>query len=206
MGNGGTMIGKGVVGENRPDVASTLGNPYWGASGFAVTVPGSSVPAGSQTLDVYVHTPGKGWWFEPLTVNGGGASSSASAPAPASPSQSAPAPAAAGTATGAPTVTISDPAENSNVSTRRGDSTIDGTATEPGIGPSDIDRVDVYIDGEKDTGQLLGTTKPASDGTWSVTFTPTHFASTHSNVYVYAHSKSTGRETEAVRGFNITDT
>jgi hypothetical protein len=92
------------------------------------------------------------------------------------------------------------------VSTRRGDYTIDGTATEPGIGPSDIDRIDVYIDGEKDTGQQLGTTTPASDGSWSVTFTPTHFASTHSNIYVYAHSKSTGRETETVRGFNIIDT
>jgi len=109
-------------------------------------------------------------------------------------------------ATGAPTVTVNDPSENSNVSTRRGDYTIDGTATTPGIGPSDIDRIDVYIDGEKDTGQQLGTTTPGSDGSWSITFTPTHFASTHSNIYVYAHSKSTGRETETVRGFNIIDT
>jgi hypothetical protein len=48
MGNGGTMLGKGVVGESRPDVASTLGNPYWASSGFSVSVPGSSIPAGSQ--------------------------------------------------------------------------------------------------------------------------------------------------------------
>jgi len=203
MGSGGTMIGKGVVGMNRPDVASSLGNPYWAASGFAASVPGASVPAGSQTLNVYIHTSGKGWWYEPLTVKGGGTGTSSSSAPPAS--APAPAPAAAGAATGAPTVTVSDPAENSNVSTRRGDYNIDGNATTPGIGPSDIDRIDVYINGEKDTGQQLGTTTPASDGSWSVTFTPTHFASTHSNIYVYAHSRSTGRETETVRGFNIVD-
>jgi hypothetical protein len=205
MGSGGTMLAKGIVAQNRPDVASTLGNPFWAASGFTAAVPGSSVPSGSQTLDVYIHTPGKGWWYEPVTVTGGGAGTGAPAPAPAPAGQTARAPAAAGAATGAPTVTINNPTENSNVSTRRGDYTIDGTAT-AGIGPSDIDRIDVYIDGEKDTGQQLGTTTPASDGSWSVTFTPTHFASTHSNIYVYAHSKSTGRETETVRGFNIIDT
>jgi hypothetical protein len=195
MGSGGTMVGQGVVAENRPDVASTLGNQYWAASGFDVQVPASSLPAGSQTLDVYLHTPGKGWWFEPVTVAVG-----ATAPAPAA---AAPAPAAA-TTSGAPQVTIGSPTEAQNVSTS-GDLTITGTATEAGPGPSDIDRVDVYIDGEKDTGTLLGETTPASDGSWSVTFSPTHFASTHSNIYVYAHSKSTGQETEAIRGFNIVD-
>jgi hypothetical protein len=51
----------------------------------------------------------------------------------------------------------------------------------------------------------LGTTTPGSDGSWGVTFKPTNFASTHSNVYVYAHNKVTNLETEAVRGFNIVD-
>jgi hypothetical protein len=199
MGNGGTMIAKGIVGENRPDVGGALGNPYWSASGFAVNVPAAAVPAGTQTLNVYLHTPAKGWWTEPLMV-----SASATAPGVVS------APVPTGTvsssvATGAPQVTITDPTESQEISTRNGDHTITGTATTPGAGPSDIDRVEVWINGERDTGTQLGTATPASDGSWSVTFTPTHFASTHTNIYVFAHSKSTGRETEVVRGFNITD-
>lgn len=200
MGSGGTMLAKGVVGENRPDVASALGNGSWAQSGFAATVPGSSIPSGTQTLDVYVHTPGKGWWFQPLTVTGGGGAAGGGGS-----STPAAAPATSGSATGAPQVTVTSPAENENVSTRRGDYTINGSATEPGVGPQDIDRVEVFLDGERATGFDLGTATPASDGSWSLTFTPTHYASNHSNLYVYAHSKSTGRETEIVRGFNIVD-
>jgi hypothetical protein len=197
MGNGGTMVAKGVVAENRPDVSAALGNPYWSASGFFANVPGSAVPAGTQTLDVYVHTPAKGWWYEPVTVNVG--------TAPAGTTTSPSAAPAVGAATGAPQVTITDPSENQNISTRSGDHTISGSVSAPGASAADIDRIEVWIDGERDTGTLLGTLTPASDGSWSVTFTPTHFASTHTNIYVYAHSKSTGKETETLRGFNITD-
>jgi hypothetical protein len=190
MGSGGTMLAQGIVGESRPDVGTALGNPYWANSGFFVQVPGSMVPAGSQTLNVYLHTPAKGWWFEPVNVNGGTATTPA---------------AVAATAGGPPQVTVTDPTENQNISTRNGDHTITGTATVPSLGSSDIDRIEVWIDGERNSGSLLGTTTMMGDGTWSLTFTPTHFASTHSNLYIYAHSKSTGQETEFVRGFNITD-
>jgi hypothetical protein len=196
MGSGGTQLAQGVVAESRPDVGSATGNAYWTDSGFDVQVPTASLPTGNQTLDVYLHTPAKGWWFEPVTVDVSGASTT-----PSTTSQT-PAPAAA--ATGAPQVTVTDPAENQNVLTS-GDFNITGNATEPGAGPSDIDRVEVWINGERNSGTLLGDTTPASDGSWSMTFTPTKFASTHSNLYVYAHSKSTGQETETVRGFNITD-
>src|SRR5205807_4001600 len=116
----------------------------------------------------------------------------------------APAPSGGGAATGGLQLTISNPAEAQNVSTRS-DYTVTGTATTPGIGPSDVDRIDVYINGEKDTGTLLGETTPLSDGSWAVTFKPTRFPSTHANVYVFAHSRSTGKEVEVIRGFNITD-
>ncbi|HET6317802.1 MAG TPA: hypothetical protein VFG86_15205 [Chloroflexota bacterium] len=192
MGSGGTMLGKGVVGGNRPDVASALGNPYWAASGFSITVPSASLPAGSNTLGVYLHTPGKGWWYEPLTIN-------ASATAAPQPSVSG------AVATGVPQITVTDPTEDQDISTKNGDHTIEGTVSSPGASASDIDRIEVWINGERDSGTLLGTTTPNSDGSWSLAFTPTHFASTHSNIYVYAHSKSTGKETETVRGFNITD-
>ncbi len=203
MGSGGTELAQGVVGEDRPDVGSALGNPYWSNSGFAVQVPASSVPSGDQTLNVYVHTPGKGWWFEPVTVAGAGAAASSSG------SSSTPAAStASGTvATGAPQVSVTSPTEDQNVSTRDGDFTITGTVTSPGTTPSDIDSVEVWIGGERNssTGTLLGDVTPNSDGSWFLMFTPTHFPSMHANLYVYAHSKSTGQETESVRGFNITD-
>jgi hypothetical protein len=196
MDGGGKMIAQGIVAQPRPDVGSALGNPFWTNSGFVATVPGNAVPAGGQTLNVYVDTGNKGWWFMPLSVNGGGAGGAA-----------APAPAPAGTATGgAPTVTISAPTEGQNVKASGGTTfTITGTATDPTYGAGAIDSVDVWIFGERDSGSgsELANTTPDSAGNWSVTFTPTKFPSTHTNIYVYAHSKSTGQTTEAVRGFNI---
>jgi hypothetical protein len=196
MGSGGTQLAQGTVAEARPDVASATGNAYWTDSGFAVQVPTTSLPSGNQTLDVYLHTPGKGWWYEPVTIDLSGQATSAPAAAPA----------ASSAASGAPQVSVADPSENQNVLTS-GDFIIDGNATEPGAGPSDIDRVEVWINGERNsaTGTQLGVVTPASDGSWQLTFTPTKFPSMHANLYVYAHSRSTGQETESVRGFNITD-
>jgi hypothetical protein len=144
------------------------------------------VPAGSQTLTVYAHTPGKGWWFMGVAVNGGGSGTSAAAPA-----------APTG---GAPTLQIINPTEGQNVSTKS-DYTINGKAS-----PSNV-TIDVWINGERNTKYAteLGTTTPTSDGSWSLRFVPTHFASTHSNLYVYAKDKTTGVETLTSVGFNIVD-
>jgi hypothetical protein len=201
MGSGGTQLAQGSVAQARPDVGSVTGNPYWTASGFDVQVPTTSLPGGNQTLDVYLHTPGNGWWYEPVTIDVSGQATPASAPAAGATAQS---PAASSAATGAPQVSVTSPSENQNVLTS-GDFTITGTATEPGPGPSDIDHIEVWIGGERNSGTLLGDVTPLSDGSWSLAFTPTKFPSTHANIYVYAHSRSTGQETETVRGFNITD-
>ena len=196
MDGGGKMLAKAVIAQSRPDVASALGNPYYAASGFGAAVAGSAVAAGPQTLIVYVHTGGKGWWWKSLNVVGGGPGTGTAAPASPAPAASAPASGAA------PTVVVNNPTEGQNVSTKS-DYVISGSVT----GPANIDRIEVWINGERDAASAreLGTTTPASDGSWSVTFTPTHFASTHSNLYVYAHDKVTKLETEVVRGFNIVD-
>jgi len=206
MDGGGKMLAKAIVAQDRPDVASALGNAFYVSSGFTAAVPGSSVPAGSQTLNVYVHTGGKGWWFKPLTVTGGGAGpGTATTPTPPT-TPAAPSAPAAGSSGGAPQVSVSSPTENQNVSTK---STFDiqGNATDPGVGPSGIDRVEVWINGERNAqyASLLGTTTPNSAGDWDVNFNPTRYPSTHSNLYVYAHSKNTGLETEVTRGINIVD-
>src|SRR6266851_499690 len=52
---GGSMLAKALFAQPRPDVAAVLGNPFFAPSGFVATVNGASVPAGSQTLNVYAH-------------------------------------------------------------------------------------------------------------------------------------------------------
>ena len=83
--------------------------------------------------------------------------------------------------------------------------TITGTANDPTFGPGAIDSVDIWIFGERgsDSGQDLGNAALNGDGTWSLNFSPTKFPSTHTNIYVYIHSKATGQTTELIRGFNI---
>src|SRR6202035_1559666 len=107
---------------------------------------------------------------------------------------------------GPPQLAILNPIENQNVSAKGGASyTITGTASDPVGGPAAIDKVEVWIFGERNVNGAtnLGTATVLSDGTWSLTFLPTRFVSTHTNIYVYAHSKASGLETVASRGFNI---
>jgi Bacterial Ig domain len=200
MDGGGKMLASGAVALPRPDVATALGNPFYAASGFAASVPGSAVPGGPQTLNVYMHTGGKGWWFKPVSVNGGGSGAAAAAPAP-----SGNAPAATGGG-GAPTGAVTAPTEGQNVSAKGSATfTIEGNASDPAAGPGGIDSVDVWIFGERDSGSGtdLGTANLNGDGTWSLSFSPTKFPSTHTNIYVYIHSKASGQTTELIRGFNI---
>src|SRR3954453_5514382 len=53
MDGGGSMLAKATFAQNRPDVGAATGNPFWSASGFGASIAGSSVPSGSQTLNVY---------------------------------------------------------------------------------------------------------------------------------------------------------
>ena len=190
MDGGGQMLAKAVLGQNRPDVAAALNDPFWAAAGYTAAVNGASVPAGSQTLYVYAHTPGKGWWFETVTVTGGGSGTGA-APAP---------PAASTGGGGAPELQILNPTETQNVSTRS-DYAINGKVT-----PANS-TIDIWINGERNSKYAtdLGTTTPNPDGSWSLTFKPTKFPSTHSNLYVYAKDNTTGVEVVKSVGFNIVD-
>jgi Bacterial Ig domain len=128
----------------------------------------------------------------------------APAPAPAAPAPAAPP--AAPVASAPPQLVIQNPAENQLITAKGGASfTITGTATDPVAGPGGIDRVDVWIFGERNTNGAsdLGNATLLSDGSWSLVFLPTRFVSTHTNIYVYVHSKVTGLESVGSRGFNI---
>src|SRR5688500_12535739 len=108
MDGGGTLLARASFAQSRPDVATALGNPYFAASGFTAVINGASVPAGNQTLSVFAHTPGKGWWFKQVNVTGGGAGTGTAAPAPAPSAPVAGAP---------PTLTITAPTADQDVST-----------------------------------------------------------------------------------------
>ncbi|HET6319684.1 MAG TPA: hypothetical protein VFG86_24765, partial [Chloroflexota bacterium] len=77
----------------------------------------------------------------------------------------------------------------------------------PGFGPNGIDAVEIFINGERGGAysSQLGTTTPDASGDWNLTFEPTKYPSMHSNLFVYAHSKNTGKETLETREFNIVD-
>src|SRR5438105_3625715 len=135
MDGGGQMLAKAVLGQNRPDVAAALNDPFWAAAGYTAAVNGASVPGGSQTLYVYAHTPGKGWWFETVTVTGGGSGTGA-APAPPA--------ASTGGGGGAPELQILNPTETQNVSTRS-DYAINGKVT-----PANS-TIDIWINGERNS-------------------------------------------------------
>lgn len=70
MGGGGTLLGQGNVGLARPDVAQALGAST-PAVGFQVTAtgyPGLAQASGPVQLNLYFHTPSRGWWSLPANV------------------------------------------------------------------------------------------------------------------------------------------
>src|SRR6266851_9953120 len=89
MDGGGKMLAKAVFAQSRPDVAAATGNPYWAASGFGGNVPAGALSAGGQTLSVYAHTPGKGWWYKQVAVTVSTAAAASPAPGAAAPAPTA---------------------------------------------------------------------------------------------------------------------
>jgi len=173
--------------------------------------------AGQQTLSVYAHTPGKGWWYKQGNVN-----VSSSAPATAAPAASAPAPATTTTSGGAlPLVGFVKPKDGEKVLTKS-DYEIQGWAIDQaakpnqGVAGSGIDKVSVYVGAREDNGTYIGdATLGYSDDTaakygqqfvsggWRISFKPTQFKANTYVLYAYAHSAVTGKEDSANRYFAI---
>ena len=81
MAGSGTLLTKGALGGIRPDVATFLGNAFWGNAGFTATIPAGTLSPGPHILTIYAHTPDKGWWYKQVAIN-------VATPAPASTSTS----------------------------------------------------------------------------------------------------------------------
>src|SRR5260221_4905412 len=114
MDGGGKMLAKAVFAQSRPDVAAAESYPYWAASGFGGVVPTGALSTGNQTLSVYVHTPGKGWWYKQVNVTVSSSAPATAAPAPA-PTGTAPAPVSGGAL---PILAIEKPTSGENINTR----------------------------------------------------------------------------------------
>jgi hypothetical protein len=211
MDGGGKMLAKAVFAQNRPDVAAAEGNPFWAASGFGGVVPAGALGAGPQTLSVYAHTPGKGWWFQQLQVS---VSATAAAPAPAAVSGGA-----------LPIVVVEQPTSGLNIATKNpyqimGYAFDKNAAVNQGSQGTGIDHVSVYMDAERDNGGTFvgdadlafsdqaamsaGGAQFANAG-WRLTFKPTNFHSGSHTLFVYAHSVVTNKETFTTVGFNIVE-
>ena len=105
-----------------------------------------------------------------------------------------------------PDLTITQPTAGQSVSTV-GNFTLRGTATDPTAGPRAIDRVEVWLNGRRNTqGSIsVGIARLEGDGGWSLTFSPTRFAAMNSNLYVYGHSRVSGNTAVAIVNFTIAD-
>jgi len=194
--NGGTLLAQGLVGLNRPDVAATLGNSFWAASGWSATLDASRLPAGQVALTVNLHTPGKGWWAQNLALTVGNGSGEVLAPAPAAQGPM-------------PRLSVLTPQPGEAVSTSNRQYVISGTATDPAQSPGQIgiDWVELWMNGEANTqgATILGVAEVNASGAWSLTFDPAQFEPTDANLYAYAHSAVTGKRTEVVVHFQITN-
>ncbi len=209
MDGGGKLLVKASFAQNRPDVGSALGNPYWAASGFSGVVPAGALTAGAQTLSVYAHTPAKGWWFKQVQVNVSGSATAVAAPIVSGGSP--------------PVLALESPNQGTSFTTKVTFDVI-GYALDPNSAPhqgsqgSGIDQVSVYADAPReDNGVFLGNadlgfsdaaavskygSQFANSG-WRFTAKPTGFHSGVHNLFIYAHSAVTGKENLVTLGFSV---
>jgi hypothetical protein len=191
MDAGGQQLAHPAIQQNRPDVAATLGNPYWAQSGFSG--PLSSSPWNTvASLYVYAHTPSKGWWYNLFLVS----------------------PAVGAISTG-PRVDIELPTPLATVHNSMAYA-MSGTAYDPGsTSGTGVDRVSVYLNGDRKTGIYIGDAtlghfdkfsaragEQFANAGWQLTFQPGSWIDTQTDntimqMTVYAHSSVTGLESSA---------
>ena len=221
MDGGGTMLAKATFAQSRPDVAAAEANPFWDASGFGAAVPAGALSAGPQTLSVYVHTPGKGWWFKQVQVNVSGTAAASAPAAPAAPVAAAP------TVSGGapPVLVIEQPTPGENIGTRNtfqliGYALDRNASANQGSQGTGIDRVSVFVDAERDNGgTFVGDADLAfsdqaaqarfgaqfANAGWRLTFKPTSLHKGSHEFFIYAHSVVTGKEDLETIGANIVE-
>jgi hypothetical protein len=198
MDAGGQQISTAILQVNRPDVATSLGNPYFASSGFAASVPPTTLTSG-DILYIYAHTPNKGWWYQQVLSSGS----------------------AAGYAAG-PRVDVESPTTLATVHSNAA-FTIRGSAYDPTADPSKgsgVDRVQIYLNGDRKTGVYIGDATLGlydqhedqlghPNAGFQLTFQPNSWIPTVTDnqitqLTIYAHSSMTGSETSVQSSIVIT--
>jgi hypothetical protein len=176
----GTLLTHGSVGLSRNDLVTVTNDPDSASAGWSATIDPGTLPSGSSTISVYLHTPAKGWWFTQVSVTLGPSRGGLSGP-PIS--------------AGGPLIEVAAPQPNEKVSIHLGNYRITGSVRDPVGGPRAIDWVEVWLSGERetDTATFLGLANLQTDGTWELDFTPANYPALTSNLYVYAHSGLTNK-------------
>lgn len=192
MGDGGQMVAHPQIQVNRPDVAAALNNPFWAPSGWTTILPTSQYGPGGVVY-VYAHTPSKGWWYQQVTTV-----------------------LPIGLFQAGPRLDIEQPTPLATVHANS-PYTIRGTAYDPTASPeqgSGVDRVQVYLNGDRKSGIFIGDAALGqldqfsakigpqfADAGWSLQFQPGSWMDTVTDntivpMTVYAHSSVTGQETQ----------
>jgi hypothetical protein len=200
MNLGGRQLAHPLFQTNRPDVATALNNSAWSASGFLGAIPANTLLPGPNTLYVYAHTPSKGWWYKQAAFTLVGTDFAFD------PRLDLEYPTPLATLHGGMPITARGTAIDRNASASQG---------------TGVDRVEVYLDGDRKTGVFLGDATlgkadPSvarfgpqfTNGGWELTFTPTSALSSLgdnqiSKLTVYARSSVTGQETQSTTSIMI---
>jgi hypothetical protein len=196
MDSGGQQISTAVIQLNRPDVAASLGNPYFASSGFSATVPANTLGSGN-ILYIYAHTPDKGWWYSQVFSTGSAAF------------------------IGGPRLDVETPTPLATVHSNAA-YTIRGTAYDPLADPSKstgVDRVQVYLNGDRKSGIYIGdatlglydkfSQQAGQDNAgFQLSFQPNSWMSSITDnqitqLTIYAHSSVTGNESNVQRSIII---
>jgi hypothetical protein len=203
MDQGGRVLAMAGVAQDRPDVGQALANPYFAASGFSATVPAGALPPGPSTLNLYVHSPGKGWWFRPLSVQ---IQQIAVAPRPYSDD---------------PLVVVDAPLADARVAPSDTTLTVRGFALDrnspgSGVGRSGVSHVQLYLDGTRRDGVFLGEAQlglrsrgatgfgEAFDTAgWEIQIHPNEFAEEPHALFIYATSATSPAESLVIVPFRI---
>jgi hypothetical protein len=205
MEQGGHALARATIALDRPDVAGALGNPFFAASGYSAVIPAGSLPPGPANLNLYVHTPGKGWWSRPLGFR--------VLEAPPKPVLSF---------TDDPLVVIEEPADNTIFHLTQSSFFVHGYAVDRNAGPdvgvagSGIKQIQVYLDGTRDMGTFVGEGRLGfhSDAARTVAerfvnagfeleLHPNDFALEPHALFIYVASAVTNTETLVIIPFRI---
>ena len=196
MDAGGRLLAHPQFQLSRPDVAAALNNPYWAASGFSTTL-----SSGASIVYLYAHTPDKGWWYQQVFT-----------------------PQASSMSTVPPTLNIETPTSLATVHSNA-PYLVSGFAFDPNARPDQgagIDRVQVFLNGDRASGIYVGDAKLGIHDTYAVTkgaqfanagwqlqFQPNSWMDTQTDNHlthltVYARSSATGQETQVQTTIIIT--